>query len=112
MANPQIQHVVDTMWWKIVPWILLASFIATFAGLFVKWLERKAVQWGRKRRNEAELRGQVRSQAEIGNEETSAPRCPECGSEMKLREGRRGTNVGGKFWGCPRYPECKGTRGA
>jgi restriction system protein len=37
------------------------------------------------------------------------PGCPNCGSEMKLREARRGANAGGKFWGCSRYPDCRGT---
>lgn len=33
--------------------------------------------------------------------------CPECNSEMALRTNR--TN-GNKFWGCKKYPNCKGTR--
>jgi ATP-dependent DNA helicase RecQ len=31
---------------------------------------------------------------------------------MQLRTARRGANAGGKFWGCPKYPTCKGTRDA
>jgi restriction system protein len=38
------------------------------------------------------------------------PVCPTCGSQMKPRQARRGPNAGGKFWGCPNYPECRGTR--
>jgi predicted RNA-binding Zn-ribbon protein involved in translation (DUF1610 family) len=38
----------------------------------------------------------------------SSPRCPKCGSEMILRTAKRGDNQGGKFWGCSRYPECRG----
>ncbi len=37
-----------------------------------------------------------------------SPRCPKCGSEMVLRTAKRGDNQGGKFWGCSRYPECRG----
>jgi DNA topoisomerase I len=33
--------------------------------------------------------------------------CPECGSPMKLRPGRRGY-----FLGCSKYPKCRGTREA
>ena len=33
------------------------------------------------------------------------PNCPRCGSPMRRRKGRYGP-----FWGCPRYPRCKGTR--
>ena len=31
--------------------------------------------------------------------------CPRCGSTMRRRSGRYG-----QFWGCSRYPSCKGTR--
>ncbi len=36
--------------------------------------------------------------------------CPICGSEMVLRTARRGSNSGKQFWGCERFPSCKGTR--
>jgi ssDNA-binding Zn-finger/Zn-ribbon topoisomerase 1 len=29
---------------------------------------------------------------------------------MKLRMARQGKNVGSEFWGCSRYPKCRGTR--
>jgi len=33
--------------------------------------------------------------------------CPDCNSEMALRTNRQNGN---KFWGCKKYPNCKGTR--
>lgn len=36
--------------------------------------------------------------------------CPRCGSTMVLRVARRGRFAGHQFWGCSRYPVCKGTR--
>ncbi|WP_269218885.1 helix-hairpin-helix domain-containing protein [Brevundimonas vesicularis] len=36
--------------------------------------------------------------------------CPKCGSRMIRRTARRGRNAGGPFWGCSRYPRCRGTR--
>ncbi len=39
-----------------------------------------------------------------------APACPQCGSKMVLREARRGSRTGQSFWGCSRYPGCRGTR--
>lgn len=36
--------------------------------------------------------------------------CPDCGSPMKVRTARRGRNAGGRFYGCTRYPACKGTQ--
>lgn len=38
----------------------------------------------------------------------SAPPCPKCGSAMVLRTARKGANAGNSFWGCQRYPACKG----
>jgi restriction system protein len=38
------------------------------------------------------------------------PSCPVCGKAMNSRVARRGQNTGKQFWGCPDYPECKGTR--
>jgi hypothetical protein len=38
----------------------------------------------------------------------SSPLCPKCGSVMVLRTAKRGDNQGGKFWGCSKYPECRG----
>jgi len=38
----------------------------------------------------------------------TAPACPKCGSAMVMRTARKGANAGGQFWGCSRYPECRG----
>jgi restriction system protein len=35
------------------------------------------------------------------------PSCPKCGSEMKLREVKKGKNAGNKFWGCCNFPQCR-----
>jgi hypothetical protein len=37
----------------------------------------------------------------------SGVQCPQCGSPMVQRNGRYG-----EFWGCTKYPQCKGTRKA
>jgi len=36
--------------------------------------------------------------------------CPDCQSPMKLRTAGSGKNKGKKFFGCSKYPSCKGTR--
>lgn len=33
----------------------------------------------------------------------SAPKCPNCGLSMRVRESKYG-----KFWGCPAFPMCDG----
>ena len=40
----------------------------------------------------------------------ATPKCPQCGTDMVERTARRGDNAGQKFWGCRKYPQCKGTR--
>lgn len=42
----------------------------------------------------------------------TAPSCPKCGSEMKMRTAKRGPQAGSQFWGCETYPRCRGTRAA
>ena len=38
------------------------------------------------------------------------PGCPRCGSPMVKRQATRGANAGQEFYGCSRYPACRGTR--
>lgn len=42
----------------------------------------------------------------------SEPVCPQCASPMVQRTAKRGSTAGEKFWGCARYPVCRGTRPA
>jgi len=39
-----------------------------------------------------------------------ATACPACGSGMVKRIAKKGANAGGQFWGCSRYPACRGIR--
>lgn len=41
---------------------------------------------------------------------TNDPACPLCGSSMVKRTARKGTNAGSQFWGCAKYPSCRGVR--
>lgn len=36
--------------------------------------------------------------------------CPTCGNSMVLRLAKRGKNTGDRFWGCSKFPKCRGTR--
>lgn len=40
---------------------------------------------------------------------TAEIKCPVCGSMMTLRVARRGPMSGTEFWGCTRFPQCKGS---
>ena len=41
--------------------------------------------------------------------EPQAPSCPACSEPMVQRQAKVGANVGGVFWGCSKFPECRGT---
>ncbi|WP_405226830.1 nuclease-related domain-containing protein [Lentisalinibacter sediminis] len=38
------------------------------------------------------------------------PLCPRCGQRMVLRKAQKGKSAGTEFWGCPRFPQCRGIR--
>jgi len=38
------------------------------------------------------------------------PECPVCKSAMIKRTAKKGPNPGSQFWGCSRFPGCRGTR--
>lgn len=40
--------------------------------------------------------------------ELDTPVCPKCGSEMIVRKAKTGRYAGQQFFGCSRYPQCKG----
>ena len=44
------------------------------------------------------------------HEQFETPDCPNCGSAMELKVAQRGSRAGATFWGCPRFPKCRGTR--
>ena len=42
--------------------------------------------------------------------DTEIPACPMCSNKMVLRTAGKGRNAGQQFWGCSRFPKCRGTR--
>jgi hypothetical protein len=47
---------------------------------------------------------------DAGSEASAKVTCPSCGGPMKLRTARRGESAGEKFYGCTKFPKCRGTR--
>ncbi|HGO5290491.1 TPA: NERD domain-containing protein [Photobacterium damselae subsp. damselae] len=47
---------------------------------------------------------------EIVASKVSSNQCPRCGSEMVLRETKRGENIGRQFWGCSTFPKCRAVK--
>lgn len=42
--------------------------------------------------------------------ERMTPTCPKCGGVMVRRVARKGSNAGNEFWGCSKFPACRGVR--
>ncbi|BAU76524.1 restriction endonuclease [Metapseudomonas furukawaii] len=40
----------------------------------------------------------------------AVPSCPVCNASMVIRTAKRGLNLGNQFWGCTKFPACKGVR--
>ena len=53
-------------------------------------------------------RDHVKHVKTIVTERQNKTTCPKCGSEMILREAKRGANIGKQFWGCSKFPQCRG----
>jgi restriction system protein len=49
-------------------------------------------------------------QSQNGGSPVQTASCPRCGSGMTQRVAKRGAGAGHSFWGCSRYPACRGTR--
>ncbi|MFH4432835.1 nuclease-related domain-containing protein [Vibrio diabolicus] len=47
---------------------------------------------------------------EVVASKVSSNQCPRCGSEMMLRETKRGENIGKQFWGCSTFPKCRAVK--
>jgi len=73
-------------------------------GYSEKLAAARLVERGRKKYNRTD-----RSDRSGGtDQEQKIPECPICGNLMVLRTAKSGKTAGKQFWGCSKYPECKG----
>lgn len=56
---------------------------------------------------ESKTEPKKRPEVVLEQQESAEKPCPKCGSEMVLREAKKGKNIGNKFWGCTNYPKCR-----
>lgn len=69
-------------------------------------MEQSVIQQGGYREQLTRARMAQRGEAQPDK----APACPDCGAVMRLRTAKADPHAGNKFWGCAKYPECRGTR--
>jgi len=53
-------------------------------------------------------REHVKHVQSIITKKESTQSCPKCSSDMILREVKKGQKAGNKFWGCSKFPKCRG----
>lgn len=66
------------------------------------------IESGRYPRTYSTHRQHVKHVKSIVEAKKEAVACPKCGSDMVLRESKKGEHRGQKFWGCSRFPGCRG----
>ena len=52
-------------------------------------------------------REHVRHVREIVKSKSNEKSCPRCGSDMVIRDVKKGANAGSKFYGCSTFPKCR-----
>jgi len=109
MPIAQLDQFVHVLEMKAVPPLVLATIAAGLLGLFFRWLEHGLIRLVRSARGGGYAR-KVATNANVVASAGVTPHCPVCNSQMIKRKARRGTHAGQEFWGCPNYPDCRGTR--
>ena len=66
------------------------------------------IESGRYPRTFATLRQHAKHVRSIVETKENQVACPKCGSEMILRESKKGSRSGQTFWGCMKFPSCRG----
>jgi restriction system protein len=80
------------------------------ARAFVEGRNIELIDGAALRRRIAPTLGNPSPPAPVDGRTAAVPDCPSCGAAMTRRTARRGPTAGRSFWGCTRYPACRGTR--
>jgi hypothetical protein len=89
-------------------WLLAEDISLALNGLLVLAGRLRRLLRHERKRLAAEL--EEAKHRDLFPEAADAPKCPVCGSPMRLRTAKSGTNAGSRFWGCTQYPACRGVR--
>ncbi len=96
----------------------------TYAGGYLKFIKSKTdvvfsdleVNEVLERISSGKLSGSIKNKIshinhvrDIVNEKENSMSCSRCGDSMVLRVSKKGNNSGSEFWGCSKYPKCRGT---
>lgn len=83
---------------------LARYFLSAHRGCKTDYAERFRLQIGKSQSLERATSNETAS--EISDSDT--PKCPKCGAPMIKRRAAKGDNAGKEFYGCSKYPKCRG----
>jgi restriction system protein len=110
MESELTARFIEKLWHVVLPFTLLFVVAGLALTVLVKTIEKRLIKFIRERRG-IQTSGKIAAHKIPEHAGViEAPACPQCGSKMVLREARRGAHAGQSFWGCSRYPGCRGTR--
>ncbi len=66
-----------------------------------------AIEQGMLKQGFATNRKHVAHVKQLVKSKPSTDTCSKCGSDMVLRESKKGKHAGNKFWGCSSFPKCR-----
>jgi hypothetical protein len=104
-ALDQFIHALEA---EAVPPLFVAILAVALLGFLFKRLEHALVRAIRSARGGRQMAKVVTNRN--GVSAGVVRHCPICHSQMIKRKARRGSRAGQEFWGCPNYPDCRGTR--
>jgi len=111
VSTNEIGAVAAKKMFQVIGWIgQFVIPIACLVGAAVGYLKRRRIDASASASaNGHSAESRVSGSPTVNSAEHAAG-CPVCGSPMVRRQARRGANAGGHFYGCSRYPACKGIR--
>ena len=107
-SNAVADEFIRQLYTTVLPIVLLFGIAGLLLAVATKSAEKRLIQAIRARRAARENAAK-KTVTSLGATE-DPPHCPSCNAAMVKRKARRGANAGSEFWGCSRYPGCRGTR--
>lgn len=100
-----------TTWLESDDDVTVANVLLILIARVINMLNRQMESQGETFQEEGGFREKLTTlRVEARAKQQEAPACPECGAPMARLRAKSGKNAGRTFWGCSKFPDCKGLR--
>lgn len=110
MLIAQNDQFTQALFGKAESVLIVCAILIVVVGIPLYWLRLKAERGLIHVIRSARERRQAQKSATNTDSSETVPHCPVCNALMVKRLARRGSGAGATFWGCSKYPNCRGTR--